>query len=472
MNFDITMDNIGKLKEAKLSVRPLTILAGPNNTGKSFFSKTLYSVFSTMNVDSIFLMEVQNQLEILAWVLARNLTELDLIKSSTKKDIDKKTKQYAVMEAHIKTMELISFFEKQSSWSITYSKKINELITLYNKLSFEKLNNERMIKVKDSINILKKVIEPEKKEEVLSQSFSKVLADSLISNFQVPELQKLINNKEKPASIDIKNIDIKNKGKITINENSISADFSLISLTELQDNAKVIYLESPFFWKQRNALSRASYPPFSFRSERRSLLVPKYFNDLDFMLKEELSGEMAFPDIFRDLTEKIIKGKITPDISGSLQFAEFNGKSHSLPVTATGIVQLGLLALLIEKKILDKGSILFIDEPETNLHPAWQVEIMKVLFNLTKAGARVIMATHSADMLKWLEVNLQEQDKDLVALNQLSVQENGYVSVIEENKDISAKIKSIKKQLTEPFLQLFLQGGSQETETKTTEHNV
>ena len=53
MNFKVKIDNIGKLKNASISVRPLTILAGPNNTGKSFFSKTLYSVFDAINTNPI-----------------------------------------------------------------------------------------------------------------------------------------------------------------------------------------------------------------------------------------------------------------------------------------------------------------------------------------------------------------------------------------------------------------------------------
>ena len=53
MEFKVKIDNIGKLNKANLLVRPLTVLAGPNNTGKSFFSKTLYSVFSSLNTEPV-----------------------------------------------------------------------------------------------------------------------------------------------------------------------------------------------------------------------------------------------------------------------------------------------------------------------------------------------------------------------------------------------------------------------------------
>jgi len=140
---------------------------------------------------------------------------------------------------------------------------------------------------------------------------------------------------------------------------------------------------------------------------------------------------------------------------------EFNGKLHSLPMTATGIVPLGLLALLIEKKILDKGTILFFDEPETNLHPAWQVKMVEILFQLVQSGVCIIIATHSADMLKWLEVHLENHpdDAQLIALNQMEVNsKDNTASVNSSDINVKEKIISIKKNLTKPFLDLFLTG--------------
>ena len=64
-----------------------------------------------------------------------------------------------------------------------------------------------------------------------------------------------------------------------------------------------------------------------------------------------------------------------------------------MPVTAMGIANLGILALLIERKVLDKGSFIFIDEPEAHLHPAWQVVMAEALFDLSRQGANVVLAS-------------------------------------------------------------------------------
>ncbi|HBR4688327.1 TPA: AAA family ATPase, partial [Klebsiella pneumoniae] len=39
MKFDIDIKNFGKIKNAKVNIRPFTIIAGPNSSGKSFVTK-------------------------------------------------------------------------------------------------------------------------------------------------------------------------------------------------------------------------------------------------------------------------------------------------------------------------------------------------------------------------------------------------------------------------------------------------
>ena len=132
---------------------------------------------------------------------------------------------------------------------------------------------------------------------------------------------------------------------------------------------------------------------------------------------------MAFPDVYAKLTGKnVMGGKIAISETGNLSFQE-NGRNFSLPVTAMGIANLGILALLIERKVLDKGTFLFIDEPEAHLHTAWQVTMAETFFELCKRGVNVVIATHSADILQWLDVHVKKNpdDEQLIALNQFPV---------------------------------------------------
>ena len=49
MSFKVEIKNIGKLADAELRIGRFTVFAGPNNSGKSFVSKLLYSFFDAMN---------------------------------------------------------------------------------------------------------------------------------------------------------------------------------------------------------------------------------------------------------------------------------------------------------------------------------------------------------------------------------------------------------------------------------------
>ena len=47
----LTINNFGPLDDATIQIGDFTVLAGPNNTGKSFVSKSLYSLFDAMNAN-------------------------------------------------------------------------------------------------------------------------------------------------------------------------------------------------------------------------------------------------------------------------------------------------------------------------------------------------------------------------------------------------------------------------------------
>ena len=138
---------------------------------------------------------------------------------------------------------------------------------------------------------------------------------------------------------------------------------------------------------------------------------------------------------------------------GSLNFHE-DERIHPLAVTATGVANLGILALLIERRVLNENSLIFIDEPEAHLHPAWQAVMAEALFELARQGARVVIATHSMDILKWLEVHVKKhpEHEELVALNRFPTDDN------DPDEDFEIKMAKIMEDLTKPFSDLYLEG--------------
>jgi predicted ATPase len=51
MDFELTIKNLGNIKQASFKVKPFTIIAGENSSGKSFATKGLYCLLDALNRD-------------------------------------------------------------------------------------------------------------------------------------------------------------------------------------------------------------------------------------------------------------------------------------------------------------------------------------------------------------------------------------------------------------------------------------
>ena len=77
---------------------------------------------------------------------------------------------------------------------------------------------------------------------------------------------------------------------------------------------------------------------------------------------------------------------------------------------AEGMRKLGLLWLLVQNGTLLNGSVLFWDEPETNLNPKLFAVVIEILLQLQRMGVQVLIATHEYAILKELELLMQADD--------------------------------------------------------------
>ncbi|MCY4612066.1 MAG: AAA family ATPase [Nitrospira sp.] len=454
MSFKVEIKNIGKLTDAELRMGRFTVFAGPNNTGKSFVSKLLYSLFESMN---------ENYAETYINKLLQPVRD-NLIKLMQRELPDDKESKLLLLLNEIKELE--SLARKADNFE-----RLNEVcLSLRNRtenmrqtgIEVSPTSSEIFWKeyqdFHDSLNMMQETLDEFKTtpdqalgKAIVRSGMRNKIRQNLIQNFQVPSLSDLSRDENVSSKVDVENI-----GSFEFSNGETRFDTDVSGIKQLQQYSNVIYLESPVYWKLKNALEdlNPSLEFFGRRGRARLTGVPGYFYDLARALKFQYTGDMAFPDVYERLTgSNVIGGKLAISETGDLSFHE-NGLSFSLPVTAMGIANLGILALLIERKVLDEGSFLFIDEPEAHLHPAWQVFMAETLFELSRQGVSVVIATHSADILKWLEVHVKKNpdDEQLVALNRFSA--NGCAV----DEDFETRIAEIKQELTKPFSDLYLEG--------------
>lgn len=89
---------------------------------------------------------------------------------------------------------------------------------------------------------------------------------------------------------------------------------------------------------------------------------------------------------------------------GELVFERADGSNLEISLMAEGYRKLAMLIYLLRYGVVERGSTLFWDEPESNLNPAALKLLGEALYALSKAGVQVIVATHSLFLLREFEI--------------------------------------------------------------------
>ena len=109
-----------------------------------------------------------------------------------------------------------------------------------------------------------------------------------------------------------------------------------------------------------------------------------------------------------DTLQKTMAGKVT--VKDEEFFLRNKQGNLEFTLLAEGMRKLGLLWLLIQNGTLFKGSVLFWDEPETNLNPKLFGPLIDILLQLQRAGTQIFFATHDYALLKELDLRRASHD--------------------------------------------------------------
>ena len=148
-----------------------------------------------------------------------------------------------------------------------------------------------------------------------------------------------------------------------------------------------------------------------------------------------------------DGLEKVIGGKIK--VIGEEFFLSNEQGDLEFTLLAEGWRKLGLLWLLIRNGTLQNGSVLFWDEPETNLNPKMFRIVIEVMLDLQRAGVQVFFATHDYVILKELDLQMTEEDE--VAFHSLYRDEKGEIACRTTNHYLDIRPNAIDEAFTDLY---------------------
>lgn len=130
-----------------------------------------------------------------------------------------------------------------------------------------------------------------------------------------------------------------------------------------------------------------------------------------------------------------------------------SGGMISISNIASGVKSMAVLIRGLRNGVIEPGSLLIIDEPETNLHPEWQVKFAKFLVLLNaKFDIRLLINTHSPYFLKAIQVYsdlLEIEEKCDYYMMALDGEDGRF-----RTKDVSNDIEEVFAEMSRPYARL------------------
>ena len=395
----LTINNIGKLKNAEVEINGITVITGENDTGKSSVGKVLWSVFNSFY-------EIKKQV--------------------------KKDKINSVLKESRGFPEIREF--RQLRNKIVHSKFDDEF-------DLENLINQIKIKLESEKNDdedIKKVLEKIKKRIDLSDD--EVIEEIVQKNFD-NEFNGQINNLNLTENGSIKLNIRKQELKLVFNSNKIQIDeyFSLYAKAILIDNPRIVdELDLDFFIFFNNKDSHSLY---------LTRLLRKY-KDLpatDRVLNKEKSLQIE------KILNSVVGGNFKKDEMGAYIYKNNNGIDINIKNLSMGLKTFSVMKLLLLNNEIEDNGTIILDEPEIPLHPEWQLKFAELIVLLQKEfGMHILLTTHSPYFVNALEVfsekyGVDEKCKYYVAENV----ENS--SII---KNVTDNTREIYRKLARPIQDL------------------
>lgn len=402
------LENFAKIKKADIELNGITVIAGPNNTGKSTVGKALYCIFNSFyDLDKKLNNEKVNKI-------------MDIIYKSLRTNL-------AVKNIDLRIIEKFSQ-EISSSENISKDELQDKLKKLLKVSYLDKLQDNEFEIIAEEIMQVNSITKESLNKAVLNRYFSS-------------EFKSQINNVNKENDKTKLRLEIKNKIlEISFEKNSI-----IDIKNDININTDAIYIDSPFVMDDIN-----SYYRIKGTNNHRINLINKLIE------KKQDSVENIFDEIINNKKLENVMSKLSVVATGKFKDLDFDigyqEKDYIKPIyvsnLSTGLKNFTILQRLIENGYIVENGLLILDEPEIHLHPEWQIIFAEILVILHRdINLNILLNTHSPYFLNALEVysakyKIEEKCK--------------YYSSELKNKDIiindvTNSIDIIYKKLSKPF---------------------
>lgn len=414
----LIVKNVALVKDASVRLDGITVIAGKNGAGKSTIAKVLSSIISSNNkMDTDIRYQMENS--IIRWLSDLNF---NLRKRSNQKFFFSDIPRFLLRDGRQFADKVIEMYEGNSLTKDSLSDLVNTIFHV---------EADSFILDDESFSSLTQILAIPHLELVNYVAF-KGFREKFGN-----QVNSYVN--DNPAVISVI-LDNGKKTSVEFSDNKISYFIPFEGPAEKR--LSVVFLESPNRLENSNA-------------DSDHLINPSLS---DLLIKETSSNEIyedykRGEDALRKVDlfiQDIIHGKFVQDYdSRVLTFKDDSVSDGTIQLcnVASGVKVFAIIRRLVENRSISGNTILIVDEPETGLHPEWQVKFARLLGFISKEiGVKILLTTHSPYFLRALEVTSEKAS--------FSDNVRYYIMSDYSALDVTDKTEVIYKELYEPLEEL------------------
>lgn len=404
----IEIDNIGKVRRADVVLDSITIIAGSNGTGKSTVGRVLVTFLNAMRQMEDFL--VDKKLTYFLERLQRLLKLPDswqyMASSILSQSVDKgKSLLPERWDAPDKVRKFLLETAKYSGahWRLSnYAESIDI----------------DCVQILDELNTVNSLDEHKESVKILDEVFMSAFTKQLSPIFDATAVGRIVlkdDGDNLGNSIDVKKDHVVDFGWYSHLSVPLAFYVEPIHVLDVIPSANQLFYPPSILDKYRAGVFSA----------QNVMLNTNY--DVAYSDDDEKN---SVSDLVRELSD-IISGSIEKDDDEiELKFAEKHGNDKigfvRLENLASGMKTISVLVHALRNGTIRRGRVVVIDEPESNLHPEWQVKFARMIVALyKKLSVKVLINTHSPYFLKAVEFYSLKDDVNGVRFYQMVRETDG-----------------------------------------------
>ena len=406
---ELKITNVGKISLAEIEIKGLTIIAGPNATGKSTVSRSLFAMFHSFS-------------KISDKITLEKIYAIQKMFFSSNKHFE------FMLTCQLQPRELAAILAGDVD-----KNRINK--TLHNSNpTFE--SSELVEELSD--DILK-----------INSTSEELLHREIVSEIFIEEFNSHITNIRSNSKSEIELIIKDSKNKVVFDRKN-----ELVAIEVGKDlSYEVVYIDDPFIINSYNlSQERGQLPLYGDISEKvsnhRSSLISQYKNTENLTLVDKANLKERLNVIYKKINDTLGVDMVLFEKGKNSVESHLSSDRLSVDSLSSGMKTFYLIKRLIDNGSIVQNTTLILDEPEVHLHPDWQVSLAEIIVLLQKEmGLHILINTHSPYFLRAIEVYSQKYAIAPCLKYYLSYNEED----ISKIKDVTLDISKIYKVLSKPL---------------------